>query len=159
MRRAILATGVALVGLAGCSRITSGDPGGHLLAELRSTLTAIPTDAHVAADAGGEPKPDSCDGLANTAGWDPVVIQTRFATHLPALMMGNRAKSAMAELGWTLTGEHHASDGDTWMWIKTVKTGRASVMITDDEYPQRFSAQPWDFYATAPPVGKVVSGC
>src|SRR5262249_56336126 len=71
-----------------------GDPGGRLMAKIAPVVTVVPGFAHghirwiafpcdscqfpVTYAIKVEPRWDSCDGMAGTFGWDPVVIQVGF---------------------------------------------------------------------------------
>jgi hypothetical protein len=56
-----------------------GDPGGRILAALRTAASAVPTHAHLNWSHFDEPKLDSCDGRPGTWGYDPVSVQVDFS--------------------------------------------------------------------------------
>ena len=131
-----------------------GDPGGRLLTVLKSAGAAIPKDARVAYRHDTEPKWDSCDGQAGTAGWNDVVVEVHFrSSGTPSDVLAS-AGGVLARQGWK-AGRVTQPDGAGLRsdWTKAASTS-FSVTLSNNT-PDRA----WDLLARAAPLGQRVSGC
>lgn len=128
---------------------SSPDPGGRILAELQTAAAAVPSDASVIYRHDVEPQWDSCDGRADTYGWDDVVVQIHFnSPSSPGRIFGDGI-SRMAALGWSVSYQH----GDTdLVWTRRLRNGTEGKAALSN-------VGGWTLYASAPPVGPRVRGC
>ena len=151
-------------------RSSSGDPGGQVLNQLAAAATALPgygtprlpwvsalgtanglNDSYVIKM---EPHTDSCDGIAATQGWSDVVLQAGFhwrGTSSSLFLYVDRRLEAM---GWHRVPIKRGGNSQAmwWLTLKSGKQARASLDRVTPKYP-------WEFVATAPPIGKIASGC
>jgi len=147
----------------------SGDPGGKVMNQLTPAAAAIPgygTAAlpwvsHLSPDTYNssiikmEPRQDSCDGMAGTQGWSPVVVQSRFqwGHDLPALVAYMEPR--LAKLGWSITSQSLPSSPPNQNWTKTLTTGtRADLSITQESGT---TSSVWQLVALGDPIGKAAS--
>jgi hypothetical protein len=143
----------------------SGDPGGKILNQLTPAASALPgygtTSLPWSAQPSTsvpylikiEPRMDSCDGMAGTQGWSPVVVQGsfRWAGSPEALFV--KVASGLSALGWhrmQIPGTIQA------MWTKRLDNGTvasAQLNLSPVSDPN------WEFIALGQPAGHAVSGC
>jgi hypothetical protein len=100
-----------------------------------------------------EPHQDSCDGMAGTAGWSQVVVQSGFNWQgsLPAL--ANAMDARLAELGWGSPSLTAYPENAQAQWTKTLPNGSSAVLEVEQSGPG------WQLTAMAPPVGGAATGC
>lgn len=149
----------------------TGDPGGTVMDQLVSTVSALPgygTSAlpwvsQIPQSLGAsyaikiEPFQSSCDGRPGTQGWTQVVVQAgfRWKGSLGALVSFMHAR--LTELGWTVVHESRPQDPPGQSWTRTLANGsRANLNVTQEGGP---TLSTWQLDATADPVGKAASGC
>lgn len=152
--------GVLLVLVAACSSapkpVGDPDPGHRLMRQIVGpVLTAVPQDATVSHMRRSEPSWDSCDGQADTYGWDPVDASAEFRTHLGPGMVVTAVKSALRDLGWSF--RPHLSGHGGWLWYRKLVSGKRAHAELDGgpASNQRF----WDLTASTPPATHPVHGC
>jgi hypothetical protein len=148
--------GIAVLAVALISRAPSGDPGAHILGELRPASAAVPADARIGYRRYVEPRWDSCDGRSGTFGWDDVVVIVHFATTLSPDAVKKHADTALRPLGWLSNPAQHEGDVFGYRWTKTLSNGTAADAQLSNESQD---PETWDLYVGAPPVGPRVSGC
>jgi hypothetical protein len=157
-RLGVLVLALIPIGCSGANR--TGDPGGRLVAELRSAAAAaIPPGADTSAVLAGEPRRDSCDGRPETRGWDPATVSFRFATALSPSDLAAHVDATLMSLGWRRTTSESTPGGAYFRWEKAVPTGTATFVLNSDEHPHPDPARPWTAIAAAPAVGKPATGC
>ena len=136
------------------------DPGGRILHQLQTVSAALPSDAQVIYRNEGEPKWDSCDGRPGTFGWDSVVIQIHFPSRTTTTTVVQRADQKLHGLGWSSEDHRDVSGATQIGWTRQLDNGSlARAQLTNVIPHQGSTSQEWDFYATAPPVGRQASRC
>ena len=157
---------------AGSPARAGGDPGGRLMAKIAPAVRAVPGLEHgripwIASSCGAcrfpaayalkiEPRWDSCDGRAGTAGWDPVIIQAGFRW-----AGGSRALAGLLDERLTARGRARGA-GPSWagggdvIWISP--RGRAPAAEFAIESPVLPGGQ-WMALVEAKPQGPLVKGC
>jgi hypothetical protein len=151
--------------LASCSTATAvltptGDPGGRVLEQLRPIRNAIPKHGVVINYAHyQEPHMDSCDGRPGTQGWNEVVVQVSFNWNGKNEPLMYFAAVQMAKNGWVVSRPGQVTRGAYTGppyagWSKRLQNGTtANASLELEDYGS------WTLIATAPPVGRQVSGC
>ena len=133
------------------------DPGGRILAALRTVEPAVPPDAEVMLRQAVEPRWDSCDARVGTVGWDDVTVAVQFRTGGPPEAVIARADAVLAAAGWHRTQAFGSPLGPGMRWARTVA---GSTSATATLAPGTNGALTyWDLDAVAPPHGPRVSGC
>lgn len=131
------------------------DPGGRTLRVLAHVSAAVPPGARVLYRHDVEPRWDSCDGIASTAGWDDVVVQIHFSSGLAPESLLAEAQDRLAPLGW---GPVSRAPGPelTASWSERIPgaPGRAGLQLTNSNADGN-----WTLFAHTSPVGRPVSGC
>lgn len=159
-----------LIGLTGCGTSPStsttttpappstgamGDPGGRILAQLRTAALAVPTRAHLNWSHFDEPKLDSCDGRAGTWGYDPVIVQADFSWQQSQSTVLASVRHALEGTGWrwteptpvTFPGQNYETGDAIATWARTLPGGRpATAALFSDAYAHA----EWSFIAEAP---------
>ena len=155
----LLATAITLVaGLVAWfvwpSGLSGGDPGGHILNQLRTISRAVPPNATVQYAHYNEPHVDSCDGMAGTFGWDDASAQIEFTWPGSPSALIRYVGAALMQFGWG-TYKPEAEDGVPGAaWTRRLSNGTtASAQLGFDPYGA------WHLVALGAPVGKRVSGC
>lgn len=133
-------------------RSQTGDPGGRVLAQLTPVLSAVPADAHTVHTWKTEPRRDSCDGIAGTQGWDPVVVQSDFSWTGSGTALGLQMNERLAAVGWKMAPEGPSYGQPSWS--RTLNNGTRADLSVSFQGPNQ-----WELVAQAPPVGKAASGC
>jgi hypothetical protein len=124
---------------------------------LRRVADAMPNDAQVAYQHADPPHWDACDGMPGTFGWNDVVFQASFTTGTSTNELFAHANEVLAAQGWSGGEVEPNGGGLTAAWTR----GRSSQTSNDirvsltNNTPDR----KWMLFASAPPVGKRVSGC
>lgn len=150
----LLTSGVALVGVwASLNSGSSGDPGGHIMSQLRSVGKAVPPRAQITSTQYVEPHQDSCDGNPATRGLTDVTVVIDFRSSIPASQVVQQVARLLGAQGWDLR-ESQLSPGPGGQWEKRLKNGTtAHASLGLAVYGS------WDIQADAPPVGRQVTGC
>lgn len=135
----VLALAAALIALTAGAWIRShthagGDPGGRLMAKIAPMVRVIPGFEHghipwigfpcdsckfpVTYAIKVEPRWDSCDGMAGTFGWDPVVIQVGFPWNGSGHALVGLLNERLGARGWARgTAPSWSSDDAPIAWI------------------------------------------
>jgi hypothetical protein len=146
--------GVVLCALLGLRLINSssrsGDPGGHVLSQLASVISAIPSTATKSYVWKMEPTQDSCDGRPGTQGWSEVVVQSAFKWPESEQSLSEAMAARLASLGW---GQPAGSIPGSTAWAKTLANGSVARLTVDSEGTY------WQLDAIAPPIGAAATGC
>jgi hypothetical protein len=96
---------------------------------------------------------DSCDGMAGTQGWPPVVVQGSFRWDGSHEALFVKVASALRSLGWNRT---QIPGADQAMWKKRLDNGTiASAMLNLNP----LGDPSWEFVALGQPAGRAASGC
>ncbi len=123
---------------------------------LRPVASVVPDDAHIEYEHLDEPRWDTCDGQASTAGWDAVVVQAHFTSRSPRSEVLRHADSALASGGWSEIGEGPDGPGLSASWSKSGSPEATGAIVSlSDNTPDGA----WTLTATAPPIGRPVTGC
>jgi hypothetical protein len=137
----------------------NADPGGHVLADLKTIERAIPTDANVMSRQANEPHWDSCDGQSGTFGWGDVTVYVAFRTRIQPDALIADADKALSAAGWRRAATLNTPLGPGARWSRTVLgTTMASATLAPGIRGDGTGTY-WDLDAVAPPQGKRVSGC
>jgi hypothetical protein len=143
---------------------TAGDPGGRILAALRTATSAVPTRAHLNWSHYDEPKLDSCDGRPGSWGYDPVTVQVDFSWQEPPSTVLASARHALEGIGWrwtgptpaTFPGQNYGTGDAIGTWARTLLAGRpATAALFSDTYAHA----EWSLIAEAPATLPPPKGC
>ena len=154
----VLAVVVVAAGVGVWWRLASsptGDPGGKVMAQLVPVISTVPEKASTKYVWRLEPHQDSCDGIVSTRGWSQVVLQIGFTWRRSPLALFTVMNTRLVTLGWRHTTKTQVAFPLEYLWTKKLTNGTGARLTVDREYP----ASNWQLDATAPPVGKAVSGC
>ena len=141
-----------------------GDPGGRILAALRTAASAVPARAHLNWSHFDEPKPDSCDGRPGTRGYDPVSVQVHFSWHEPQDIVLASIRHALEGIGWqwtdpapvTFPGQNYGTADAIGTWARTLPGGRpATAALFADTYAHAA----WSLIAEAPATLPAPKAC
>lgn len=133
----------------------AGDPGGRILAALRTVASAVPARARLNWSHFDEPKPDSCDGRPGTRGYDPVSVQADFSWQEPQGTVLASVRHALEGTGWrwtepapaTFPGQNYGTADAIGTWARTLPGGRlATAALFSDAYAHA----EWSVIAEAP---------
>lgn len=133
----------------------TGDPGGRILAQLRSVQAGVPKGASINYAHFVEPlRQDSCDGMPGTQGWDDVIVDISFKWSGSPIFLVSYAREILQKVGW---GAFHpqtsyGAPGGQW----TMRLANGTMAIAQLGYQVSGS---WTLFTEAPPVGKSTSGC
>lgn len=158
-RIALLALAVTLVGTASIavwwatSTRGSGDPGGHVLAQLTPTISAVPSTAKVTYVWKQEPHQESCDGLAGSQGWSQVVVQSGFKWQGSVEAVAAAMAGRLVSLGWSSRSVTVTPSASEVSWRRSLLGGSTAQLLVTQE------GSYWQLDAIAPPVGKAVGDC
>ncbi len=149
----------------------SGDPDGKVMAQLTSTVTAlpgygtpalpwvnqIPPSLNASYIIKMEPHQDSCDGRAGTQGWSQVVVQAGFHWNSGLPLLVAHMDPRLAKLGWKVFPQPSTAYPPTATWAKTLGTGGHGFLGVTQE--GGMNSSDWELVATGDPTGKAASGC
>ena len=168
-----------VIGLTGCGASSStsatttpaptaagavGDPGGRILAALRTATSAVPARAHLNWAHFDEPKLDSCDGQPGTWGYDPVTVQVDFSWQESQSTVLASVRHALELTGWrwteptppTFPGQNYGTADAIGTWVRTPRGGRsATAALFSDTYAHA----EWSLIAEAPATLPPPKGC
>ena len=131
------------------------DPNGRLMAQLKPTLSAIPSAAHVFDRQFVPPSWDSCDGRKSTYGWDDVTVIAQFDRVKSPDRTVSAISASLHKLGWA--SDSGSTDG-AWYWHRKLSNGsKATVQLLGG--PKVNPPSPWDFQVTVPAAAHPVTGC
>jgi hypothetical protein len=143
-----------LVLVAGCgSGHGDGDPGGRILAGLKTIERALPAHARVILREADEPQWDSCDGRSGTFGWDPVSVHVEFRSRERPRALVAHAERVLRAAGWRREASRPTSRGPALRWSRA-RSSTADLTSTRTPHGRQ-----WELDAEAPPKGPSVSGC
>jgi hypothetical protein len=140
------------------------DPGGRILAALRTATSAVPTRAHLNWSHFDEPKLDSCDGQPGTWGYDPVSVQVDFSLAESQSTVLTSVRHALQRIGWRLTeptpatfsGQNYGTGDAIGTWVTTLPGGRpATAALFSDTHADAT----WSLIAEAPATLPPPKGC
>lgn len=164
MRGTLLSAGSVIllvaVALSACGddqpkAIGNPDPDGRLMAQLKSTLSAIPSTVHILGRQFVPPQWDSCDGIKSTYGWDDVTVIAQFDHVRSPDQTVSALSSSLHRLGWAPS--KGSSDG-AWYWHRKLSNGsEATIQLLGG--PKVDPPSPWSLQATAPAATHRVTGC
>lgn len=141
----------------------TGDPGGSVMAQLVPAASALPgygtsslpwasePSLNAAYLVKMEPHQDSCDGMAGTQGWSPVVVQGGFEWLAAPQSLLAQVGVRMAALQWTPTTSL-PTEAD---WSKRLANGSRAVASLGLQAGTSW----WEFVVQGPPAGKASTGC
>jgi hypothetical protein len=167
-RRRGLLLGLAVVVVAGgvgagwiATRSPHGDPdpGGRILAGLKTIESVVPADAEVMLRQASEPIWDACDGREGTFGWNKVTVSVQFRTGEQPGALVARTDSLLTAAGWHRTGAEGTPLGPSAQWSRTVAGSTVASALLSPGTRGGGSGIYWDLDAAAPPQGQQVSGC
>jgi hypothetical protein len=129
-----------------------GDPGAHILSQLRPVSRAVPPNAKIEYAHYNEPRWDSCDGIAGTFGWDDPSAQIEFTwTGSPTALIGY-AEAALAPSGWGAYTPEVSNGLPGAGWTKRLNNGTtARAQLGANSYGR------WFMFADAAPLGRRAS--
>jgi hypothetical protein len=149
-----------------------GDPGGRLIAKIAPVVRVVPGfersripwiafpcdscqfPATYAVKI--EPRWDSCDGMAGTFGWDPVIIQVGFRWTGSSQALVNLLNERLGARGWARGAvPSWAGDDDPTVWIRPHGLAPAEAFTLDPPMGNR----QWMAVVEAKPQGQLVRGC
>jgi hypothetical protein len=173
----VLALAAVVIALAVAAWVRSdthagGDPGGQLMAKIATVVRVVPGFEHghipwiafpcdscrfpVRYAIKVEPRWDSCDGMAGTFGWDPVVIQVGFRWTGSSQALVNLLNERMGAQGWTRGAAPSWGNGGDVVWIGP-HTHTPAEEFSLDSMPGE--AHQWMATVEAKPQGQLVKGC
>lgn len=180
----VLTLGAALIALAiaawrGSAAHAGGDPGGRLMAKITPLVRVVPDLEHGHIPWTGypcdacrfpvryaikvEPRWDSCDGMAGTFGWDPVVIQVGFPWTSSSRTLVGLVDKRLAARGWARGAAPSWSGDETPIaWISSHGHAPTEMFTLDPPIPGSTNVAPsnqWTATIEAKPQGQLVSGC
>jgi hypothetical protein len=172
-----LALAAALIALAVAAWASTrahagGDPGGRLMAKIAPVVRVVPGLEHgripwiaFPCDACQfpatyaikiEPRWDSCDGMAGTFGWDPVVVQVGFQWAGSSQALMDLLDERLTARGWVRGAEPSwADDGDA-IWISPHRHAPTKEFAIESPIPP---GKQWMALVEAKPQGPLVKGC
>lgn len=131
------------------------DPNGRLMAQLKPTLSVIPSTVHVFGRQFFPPEWDSCDGIKSTYGWDDVTVTAQFDRVESPDQTVSAINASLHKLGWV--SDRGSSDG-AWYWDRKLSNGsQATVQLLGG--PKVSPPSPWDFQATVSAATHPATGC
>ncbi len=149
-----------------------GDPGGRLMAKIAPVVRVVPGMEHgrlpwIAAPCDAcqfpaayalkiEPRWDSCDGMAGTFGWDPVIIQAGFQWAGSRQALVALIDERLTARGWTRGAELSWADGGDAIWIGPHRRVPTEEFALDAPVPP---GRQWMVTVEAKPQGQLVTGC
>ena len=139
--------------LGGSNDFGPGDPGGHILAQLKTASAAVPSNATIDYAHYDEPHIDSCDGMAGTRGWTNVDVQIHFHWNGTSSALLAYVDHRLPGLGWSRTS-WPSGVGPGGAWTKRLQSGIPVRLTVETE-----NYGGWTLFTQAPPVGRQVSGC
>lgn len=130
------------------------DPGSQILRQVASIRSAVPHGVVINYANLDEPRIDSCDGIPSTRGWSDVVAQINFNwSGSPSALVAS-VNQHLIDVGWVdfEAESNNGQPGGAWQKRLTNRTtARAQLSVEP--------LGSWTLFASAPPVGKRVSGC
>ncbi|NYJ75882.1 hypothetical protein [Allobranchiibius huperziae] len=130
-------------------------PHGRLMAQLKPTLSAIPSTVHIFGQQFVPPNWDSCDGVKSTYGWDDVTVTAQFDHVKSPDQTVSAINASLHKLGWVPDSD--SSDG-AWYWKRKRSNGsKAAIQLLGG--PSDAAPSPWDFQATVTAATHPVTGC
>jgi hypothetical protein len=141
-----------------------GDPGGRILAALRTAASAVPTHAHLNWSHFDEPKLDSCDSRPGTWGYDPVSVQVDFSWQKSQSTVLASVRRALELIGWRWTeptpaafpGQNYGTGDAIGTWLKTLPGGRPATAAL---FSGTNAHAEWSLIAEAPATLPPPKGC
>ena len=176
----VLALAAVLIALAVAAWLRSdahahagGDPGGRLMAKIAPEVRVVPglerghipwiafpcdsCQFPVAYATKVEPRWDSCDGMAGTFGWDPVVIQVGFRWTGSSHALVDLLNEHLDARGWARGAAPSWGDDADAVW--TGPDGHAPAEEFALESPTPAGNHHWMALIEAKPQGQLVKGC
>lgn len=169
---AAVAIALAVAGWVRSDIHAGGDPGGRLMARITPMVRVVPGFEHgqipwiappcdacrfpVTYAMKFEPRWDSCDEMAGTFGWDPVVVQVgfRWAGSSKALM--GLLDKRLGARGWARGAAPSWGDGGDAVWVGP----RAHSPAEEFSLGSMPGADhQWQALVEAKPQGQLVRGC
>jgi hypothetical protein len=137
------------------SGASSGDPGGHVLAQLTPVVSALPPGSTVMYEAKEEPFQDSCDGIPSSRGWSQVVVSGGFRWAGNPQDLARALDRSLASIGWRRGAPVGISVSQPeFAWSRRLTNGtNASLTVL-----RSVDGKDWQLDAVAPPVGKRTGG-
>ena len=154
-----VAGGVAATWAATHSPHGDPDPGGRILAKLKTIESALPEDADVIVRQANEPKWDSCDGRAGTFGWTKVTVNVQFRSSEQPDVLVARIDKALTEAGWRSADASGTPLGPSARWSRTLSGPTVATALLSPGTRGGDNGVYWDLDATAPPQGRQTNGC
>jgi len=152
---------------------TGGDPGGRLMAKIAPVVRVVPGFEHghipwiafpcdscqfpVTYAIKVEPRWDSCDGMAGTFGWDPVVIQVGFRWTGSSHALVDLLDERLGAQGWAKGPAPSWGDDADAVWTGPHGDGPAEEFALDSPTPGQ--NHHWMAFVEAKPQGQLVKGC
>ena len=141
-----------------------GDPGGRILAALRTATSAVPARAHLNWSHFDEPKLDSCDGRPGTWGYEPVTVQAGFSWHQSPSTVLASVRHALELIGWqwteptpaTFPGQNYGTGDAIGTWVRTLPGSRRATAAL---FPDTYDPAEWSLIAEAPATLPPPKGC
>lgn len=150
-----------------------GDPGGRIMAKIvpvvkvipgfgsgRVPWIAMPCDSCNFPTSYAmkiEPAWDSCDGMAGTFGWDPVVIQVGFSWPGSSRALVEVVSKRMRLRGWARGAAPLWTDGGDYVWVSP--RGHTPSAELELDRPSTAGTDQWMASVQAKPQGRMASGC
>lgn len=116
----LVTVGVSAASVAARSDHGNPDPGGHVLAALKTVERAVPANAQVMLRQANEPGWDSCDGRTGAFGWDDVTVGVQFRTIAAPHRLVSEADAALHAAGWQRTATLNTPLGPGACWSRMV---------------------------------------
>jgi len=129
-----------------------GDPGGHIMGQLRAVKGALPSLASVNYAQYVEPHQDSCDGNPATRGLSDVTLDINFQWPESPATLVDQVSRNLDSHGWSNRMVSLTPAGGSWE--KRLTNGTTATAVLDHN-----GDGSWVLIADAPPVGKRVTGC
>ncbi|MBN9609764.1 MAG: hypothetical protein BGO26_13360 [Actinobacteria bacterium 69-20] len=156
---ALLAVGAVAGAAVACGTRGDPDPGGKILAALMTVEQAVPHDARITLHQEYEPRWDSCDGRADTAGWSNPIVIVQFTTDESADTLVADTNTTLLTQGWQLTTRSSTDFGPSVGWTRTAAGSTVANATLQPFTGSAGRAITWELVATAPPNGRQASGC
>lgn len=173
----VLALAAALVALTvaawlRCHAHAGGDPGGRLMAKIAPVVRVVPGFEHgrvqwITSPCDTcqfpatyaikiEPRWDSCDGMAGTFGWDPVIIQVGFRWTGSSQALVDLLNEQLSARGWAGRAEQSWADNGDAVWISPHGHAPTEEFALESPIPPD---KQWMAMVEAKPQGQLVKGC
>jgi hypothetical protein len=165
-------TALAVAAWAGADAHAGGDPGGRVMARIAPVVRVVPGLEHgripwiaFPCDACQfpatyaikiEPRWDSCDGMAGTYGWDPVIVQAGFRWAGSSQALVRLFDERLTARGWARSAGLPWADSGDAIWISPHSQALTTELALESPVPP---GKQWMALVEAKPSGQLVKSC